>query len=253
MLNTYTNDTRAAARRHLHTWTTMLGLTTRLDHLQVEQLVTDAYGAAGLAPPRRIMWCSSPFTMSWMHSICTELWQSDVGQDVREALIEAPMRKARPSIQRSMSGEFRQSLLADLEGGLRGVARVREQALWDALTTTSATTLDDLPTDMKVVIVEALGAAGFPTSVPTQDGYGVSGLVWGPLTPLAITLDFLQRRLGLVTETQGIAPLICLLRETHGFIAHEKIFWLSEMPTVTDDDRLVYADGWTVPIDRGAS
>ncbi|CAA7615021.1 hypothetical protein [Magnetospirillum sp. UT-4] len=47
-MNTTTDNPTAAARRFLHVWTTMLGLTDRPDRPRVEQLVKDAYRAAGL-------------------------------------------------------------------------------------------------------------------------------------------------------------------------------------------------------------
>jgi hypothetical protein len=247
-ITTPTDDATAAARRFLHLWITMLGLTDRPDRVHVEQLVKDAYRTAGLCHPRRIIWCSSPLAMTWVRSITTDIWQEQVGQDVRSLLIQDPLRRTWSGILRKMSREFRQSLRAYLEGGLKDVVRAREQALWDALADAVVMTFDDMEPELQAAIAESLESCGLRQMAVIRDNYGSGGVIRGQVEDHAITLAFLRRRLGLVAETQPIEPLIALLQDAHAFIAHENVCWISEPPTVVADDCLRYGDGWTIPI-----
>lgn len=94
-MNTITDNPTAAARRFLHVWTTMLGLTDRPDRPRVEQLVKDAYRAAGLPHPRHIIWCASPLTMAWARSVFPLVADTPVGQSVTDQLVHGPMQRAR--------------------------------------------------------------------------------------------------------------------------------------------------------------
>ncbi|WP_096703742.1 hypothetical protein [Magnetospirillum sp. 15-1] len=251
MFNSFTGDIKDAARRHLHTWKTALGLTTRQDHAAIEQVITEAYRAAGLTPPRRIVWCPSPLAMTWVRTLSTEMWQQQVGANVRDTLIDEPIRRAWPLIQACMSQGFCRELSEYLEGGLIDAVRAKEQALWNALSDECATCFDTLPLGVRAAITETLTAEGLPStdlSALALLYYGTDGFVWGPVESQAITLAFVRKRMKLESETQAVTPLISLLEQSHTFIAHENVFWISEPPRFISENTMHYGDGWTVTV-----
>jgi hypothetical protein len=77
---------------------------------------------------------------------------------------------------------------------------------------------------------------------------GIGDAVLGAMTPGTIALSFLRRRIGLVAETEGVAPLLDLLMETHMLIAHADACYLCEPPVLIDEVGMAYADGWELPI-----
>lgn len=250
MFNSFTGDIKDAARRHLHTWKTMLGLTTRQDHPAIEQVITEAYRTAGLRPPR-IVWCSSPLAMTWVRTLSTEMWQQQVGASVRETLITAPIQRAWPLIQRQMSQGFCRELSEYLEGGLIDAIRAKEQALWNALSDEHAICFDNLPLGVRAAITEMLEAEGLPCtdlSALARLYYDTDGFVWGPVESQAITLAFARKRMKLETETESVSPLISLLEQSHAFIAHGNVFWISEPPRFISENTMHYGDGWTVTV-----
>lgn len=250
MFNSFTGDIKDAARRHLHTWKTMLGLASRQDHAAIEQVINEAYRAAGLTPPR-IVWCPSPLAMTWVRTLSTEMWQQQVGASVRDTLIDEPIRRAWPLIQRQMSQGFCRELSEYLEGGLIDAVRAKEQALWNALSDEHAICFDTLPPGVRVAIIETLEAEGLPNtdlSALARNHYGTDSFVWGPVESQAITLAFVRKRMELEAETQAVAPLISLLEQSHAFIAHENVFWISEPPRFISESTMHYGDGWTVTV-----
>lgn len=244
-MNTITDNPTAAARRFLHVWTTMLGLTDRPDRARVEQLVKDAYRAAGLPHPQHIIWCASPLTMAWVRSVFPLVADAPVGSSVADQLVHGPMQRAR-SAARVGTSELAM-LCADLERGVLAATKPREQALWDALAR------DDLPFPDQpswirgvvagmVTLHAPCDAADVMASSPRY--LGISDAVSGAMTPGTIGLSFLRRRIGLVAETEGVAPLLDLLMETHMLIAHANVCYISEPPVLIDDLGAYYVDGW---------
>lgn len=243
------NDITAAARRFLRVWTTMLGLTDRPDRPRVEQLVKDAYRAAGLPHPQHVIWCASPLTMAWARSAFPLVADSPVGPRVADQLVHAPMRLARPAA-RVGTAELA-TLCADLEHGVVAATKPREQALWDALMRDDLP-LPDQPSWIKgavagtVTLHAPCKAAEVMAATPRYQGIGDA--VLGATTPGVITLSFLRRRIGLVAETEGVAPLLDLLMETHMLIAHADVCYISEPPVLIDEQGLSYVDGWELPV-----
>lgn len=244
-MNTITDIPTAAARRFLHVWTTMLGLTDRPDRPRVEQLVKDAYRAAGLPHPRHIIWCPSPLTMAWARSVFPLVADAPVGPSVADQLIHEPMQRAR-SAARVGTGELA-ALCADLELGVLAATKPREQALWDALACDDLP-FPDQPSCIKGAVAGTLtlhtqcSAAEVMAAAPRYQGIGDAML--GAATPGTIWLSFLRRRLGLMAETEGVSPLLDLLMETHMLIAHANVCYISEAPVLIDGQGLSYVDGW---------
>lgn len=230
----------------------MLGLTDRPDRPRVEQLVKDAYRAAGLSYPRNIIWCASPLTMAWARSVFPLVADRPVGPSVADQLVHEPMQRAR-SAARVETGELA-TLCGELENGVLTVTKPREQALWDALAH------DDLPFPDQPSWIKGAVAGTVTLHTPceaadvmaAQPRYqGISDAVMGAATPGTISLSFLRRRLGLVGQTEGVAPLLDLLMETHMLIAHANVCYISEPPVLIDDLGLSYVDGWELPVPAG--
>jgi len=244
-MNTITDNPTAAARRFLHVWTTMLNLTDRPDRPRVEQLVKDAYRAAGLPHPRHIIWCASPLTMSWARSVFPLVADIPLGPSVADRLVHGPMQRARASA-RVGTGELA-TLCADLERGVLAAAKPREQALWDALARDDLP-FPDQPSWIKgevagtVTLHAPCKAAEVMAAAPRYQGIGDA--VLGAAAQGTISLSFLRRRIGLVAETEGVAPLLDLLMETHMLIAHANVCYISEPPVLIDEQGLYYVDGW---------
>ena len=244
-MNTITDNPTAAARRFLHVWTTMLCLTDRPDRPRVEQLVNDAYRAAGLPHPRHIIWCASPLTMAWARSVFPLVADISVGPSVADQLVHGAMQRAWATA-RVGTGELA-TLCGALERGVWAATKPREQALWDALAH------DDLPFPDQPSWIK--GAVAGTVTLHTQCSaaevmalapryQGIGDAVLGAATPGAISLSFLRRRAGLVAETQAVAPLLDLLMETHMLIPHANVCYISEPPVLIDEQGAYYVDGW---------
>ncbi|WP_291717308.1 hypothetical protein [Magnetospirillum sp. 64-120] len=244
-MNTITDNAMAAERRFLHVWTTMLNLTDRPDRPRVEQLVKDAYRAAGLPHPRHIIWCASPLTMAWARSVFPLVADCPVGPNVADQLVHGPMQRARTAA-RVGTGELA-TLCGELERGVLAATNAREQALWEALARDDLP-FPDQPSWIKgavagtVTLHTQCSAADVMAASPRYQGIGDA--VLGAATPGTISLSFLRRRIGLVAETQGVAPLLDLLMETHMLIAHVNVCYISEPPVLIDGQGLSYVDGW---------
>lgn len=244
-MNTITDNPTAAARRFLHVWTTMLDLTDRPDRPRVEQLVKDAYRAAGLPHPQHVIWCASPLTMAWARSVFPLVADSPVGPSVAGQLVHGRMQRARAAA-RLGTGELA-TLCGELERGVLAATKPREQALWDALVRDDLP-FPDQPSWIKgavagtVTLHTQCSAAEVMAAAPRYQGLGDA--VLGAATPGTIALSFLRRRIGLVAETEGVAPLLDLLTETHMLIAHANACYISEPPVLIDDQCLSYVDGW---------
>lgn len=244
-MNTITDNPTAAARRFLHLWTTMLGLTDRPDRPRVEQLVKDAYRAAGLSHPRHIIWCASPLTMAWVRSVFPLVADSPVGPSVADQLLHGPMQRAWAAA-RVERGELA-TLCGELERGVLAATKPREQALCDALARDDLP-FPDQPSWIKgavagtVTLHTQCSAAEVIAAAPRYQGIGDA--VLGAATPGTISLSFLRRRIGLMAETEGVAPLLDLLMETHMLIAHANVCYISEAPVLIDEQGAYYVDGW---------
>ncbi|NFV80988.1 hypothetical protein [Magnetospirillum aberrantis] len=244
-MNTITDNPTAAARRFLQVWTTMLNLTDRPDRPRVEQLVKDAYRAAGLPHPRHIIWCASPLTMAWARSLFPLVADNPVGPNVADQLVHAPMQRARSAVHVE-TGELAM-LCGELENGVLAATKPREQALWDALARDDLP-FPDQPSWIKgavagtVTLHTQCSAAEVMAAAPRYQGIGDA--VLGATTPGTISLSFLRRRIGLVAETQAVAPLLDLLMETHMLIAHANVCYISEAPVLIDEQGMYYVDGW---------
>lgn len=244
-MNSTTDNATAAARRFLHVWTTMLGLTDRPDRPRVEQLVKDAYRAAGLPHPQHIIWCASPLTMAWVRSVFPLVADIPVGPSVADQLVHGPMQRAR-SAARVGAGELAM-LCADMERGVLAATKAREQALWDALAR------DDLPFPDQPSWIKSAVAGTVTLHAPCKAAdvmaaspryQGIGDAVWGATTRGTIALSFLRRRIGLVAETESVAPLLDLLMETPMLIAHADVCYISEPPVLIDEQGIAYVDGW---------
>lgn len=244
-MNTTTDNATAAARRFLHVWTTMLGLTDRPDRPRVEQLVKAAYRAVGLPHPQHIIWCASPLTIAWARSVFPLVADCPVGPSVVDQLVHGPMQRARSAV-RVETGELA-TLCGELERGVLAATKAREQSLWDALAH------DDLPFPDQPSWIKGAVAGTVMLHTPSKATevmaaapryQGIGDAVLGAATPGTISLSFLRRRVGLVVETEGIAPLLDLLMETHMLIAHANVCYISEPPVLIDDQGAYYVDGW---------
>lgn len=244
-MNTITDNATAAARRFLQVWTTMLGLTDRPDRPRVEQLVKDAYRAAGLAHPRHIIWCASPLSMAWARSVFPLVADNPVGPSVANQLVHGPMQRARSAVRVGTSELA--TLCGDLERGVLAATKRREQALWDTLARDDLP-FPDQPSWIKgsvagtVTLHTQCRAADMMAFAPSYQGIGDA--VLGAATPGTISLSFLRRRIGLMAETEAVAPLLDLLMETHMLIAHANVCYISEPPVLIDEQGAYYVDGW---------
>jgi hypothetical protein len=244
-MNTITDNPTAAARRFLHVWTTMLGLTDRPDRPRVEQLVKDAYRAAGLPHPRHIIWCASPLTMAWARSVFPLVADAPAGPSVVGQLVHGPMQRARAAAL-AETGELAM-LCGELEHGVLAATKARENALSDALARDDLP-FPDQPSWIKGAVAGSVtlhtqySAAEVMAAAPRYQDIGDA--VLGAMTPGTIALSFLRRRIGLVAETEGVAPLLDLLMETHMLIAHANVCYISDAPVLIDDQGAYYVDGW---------
>ncbi len=228
-------------------WEAIRRSTERSDRPRTEQGIHEAYAAAGLAPPRQIVWCLGPVDL--VHRRREARFATEAGASVKALVVDAVIRSVGRAVELSTSRTFRSRLWSE--------ARL------------------SLPSPLSRAVLEAVNTA-------TRNGDRHAASIWrrnlmhwfrrqppprrelpfeeatfsshdGP--PLAI-YQSLNETCGLASET---APVVGLLKvaESTGWIApYEAICWVSERPEVLkvdeqgrlhsgDGPALRFADGWT--------
>jgi hypothetical protein len=213
------------------------------DRAAAEEGVARAYSAAGLAPPRTIVWCKGPVELarSWKVARSRNLG----GENVRPLIVDTVRRRAEMAVDRALSLSAKTSIASESrlarlppfcasidEAVIRDCERVR---------TDMGTRLTSLFTLTRRSARLRFGACSF----------GFHSSAW-----LGV-LEYLHDVCGLVRHTQALGGLWLLARNSGWILPHEHICWLSDRHNLLRQDTsgrlhssngpaLGYPDGWLV-------
>ena len=202
----------ADLRRYGARWNALRAATEPPDHAGAGEWVRQAYGAAGLSPPREIIWAEGPaeIAAAWAKG------RSAAGDSVRALVVDGQRRKADQAVDRVLSLGVRMAL-----AGEAGLSRVAPFCL----------TIDE--------IVEAMGDRAMPFLRAR-----LADLFWrrGRRANLATgrfsfttaawlgALEYLHDVCGLRRQTEHLAGLWSMARHASCFVPHERACWLMQKP-----------------------
>jgi hypothetical protein len=234
-----TDVQRAGLAEYGERWTRIRQSTARVDRAEAEEGVRRAYAAAGLAPPRHVVWGESPYEIA-------QKWarHSSAGEGVRHLVIDMVRRRAEAAVDRAVSLAVRTALMDEPrltrlpaysssidEAILRACERVRPRLRTRLFSLAKWTSLRRSQT--------------FANS-----GFGFQS------APILGALEYLHDVAGLRPHTRSLAGLWQIAKNATWIIPHEDVCWLSDRPDRLELDAnarlhcangpaLSYADGWS--------
>lgn len=229
-----TAEQQNALSRYRARWSAIRRSTEPADRDAAEEGTRLAYRAAGLAAPRRFVWCGSPLELSRR----TERISPEDGPNVRWALIDRARRKVTTRIKQRLS----QRLLTEVEAAVNPA---------DALTgsvsesVVQAAEREPLPLLTRVRRGEPLSLTCVLLALSGCEGFRYAAAGPDDLSWLS-TFEYLRGVLALKAETEPLLGLWLLAGNAGWLQPHAQTCWLCERPDLlcTDgNDRLHHPTG----------
>jgi hypothetical protein len=219
-------------------WEELRRATSPPDHEGVAAGVHKAYLAAGLAPPRDIVWEDGPaeIALAWARR------RASAGDNVRALVVDVVRRKAELAVDRAMALSVRMAL-----AGTAGLSRVPG----------FCTSIDEAVLrigDRAVPMLRTRFAHLFPRRRARLSLAG-SGFSFHT-APWLGAQEYLHDVCGLVRHTQPLAGLWEIARQASWMVPHEHVCWLLRRPSLVRHDasgRLHAADGPALRFASGCS
>jgi hypothetical protein len=209
-------------------WNALRQSTVPPDTATAQAAVEKAYAAAGLAPPRDIVWENGPaeLAVAWSRR------RSSAGESVRAAVVDAVRRKAELGVDRAIALSVRMALT-----GEPGLARLPAYCatIDEALLRLGEQALPILPLRFFDFFAWRRNRATFSGS-----GFSLQSAAW------LGALQYLHDVCGLVRRTEPAAGLWELAQSACWMAPHRHVCWLIRRPTLIRCDaagRLHAADG----------
>jgi hypothetical protein len=245
-----TSAQRAELSRYRARWTAVRRSTEPADRAAAEEGVRLAYGAAGLAPPDRMVWCESPMALSR----ATQQISRRDGPNVRWRLIDRMRRQVLGEVRKRLS----RRRLAEVEEAVHPADALAASA---AEAVTQAATQEPVSLFTRYRRGEPLSLACVWHALAGREGFRYAAAGPHDLSWLS-TCDYLRHVLGFGKETEPLLGLLQLARHLGWLQPHARTCWLAERPDrLRRDvgDRLHHAggpalrfpDGWSVWAWRG--
>jgi hypothetical protein len=219
-----TAEQKKALGRYRARWSAIRRSTESADRDAAEEGVRLAYGAAGLVPPARFVWCGSPLELSRR----TERIARDDGPNVRWALIDRVRRKVTAQIRQRLP----RRLFAEVEGAVDPAdgltASVTESVV-------QAAEREPLPLLTRARRGEPLSLTCVWLALSGREGFrhataGPDDLSW------LSTFEFLRGVLALKAETEPLLGLWQLAGNAGWIQPHAQTCWLCERPELLCTD-----------------
>lgn len=245
-----TEDQRALLVEWRRRWEGIGLSTAAADRPAAEMAIKQAYGRAGLSPPRRIVWCGSPLGLGLARALTVCAGQP-IGAPVARVIEHSAWAAADVQVGRAVTGEVtatvRHQLMDELWPTIR--ARVEEPlrhairaAAAEAVAQDGGTPLWDSIKDWIAASVKAVVAESISGS---HDAYWLG------------FYDYLREVVGLRRETEALQGLTAAARAAGWWLPHERVCWVSERPRRLERNRwgslhsetgpaVLYPDGWSI-------
>ncbi len=227
-------------------WARLRLSTEPVDRAAAEAGVREAYAAADLPPPRRIVWGESPLEIANAWARCQHI----AGQNLRFSVVDQVRRKAETAVDRAVGLTVRMALAE--EPRLRR-AEPFCSSIDDAVTHTCAEVRPQLRWRLaRMFAFPRLAAAlSFATSSVSLRSIASLG-----------ALEYFHDACSMRRQTEAVAGLWEIAKNADWIIPHEDVCWLSERPSLIQCDAtgrlhsaqgpaLAYRDGWTLHAWKG--
>ncbi len=233
---------KACIEDHRKRWAAIRGSTAPADRELAGQGIAAAYQAAGAAPPKQVVWCSSPMQMA---ALWAKTSHDRAGANLRASIVDQARNRAAVAIQRRVSG-----------GVLAAVDELSQQ--------TGTDTLGDTVREAVVRASHAVRAAS-PMRLQWLSWFGrrrpwlqLQDAGCSPRTHSWLERhDYFRTVCGLKDETEALRGLLLIAASADWIIPHKYICWISEPPQALQTDArgrlhsdsgpaLQYRDGWSV-------
>jgi hypothetical protein len=216
------------------------------DRFAAEAAVARAYGAAGLAPPREIVWVGGPFEMA-------SLWvatRDAAGDNVRPLIVDMVRRKSEAAIDRAIGLGVRTAVAEEPRlTRLPPFCATIDDAVYRACETVRAPLRQRLP---------ALFSIPYRRS---RLSFASSSFGFHSTASLGL-LEYLHDVCGCERQTQMMSGLWELARNVAWILPHRNVCWLSERPNLIRHDvngrlhapkgpAIRYRDGWSAHAWKG--
>jgi hypothetical protein len=209
-------------------WNALRQSTGPADRTGVHAAVERAYAAAGLPPPRDIVWHDSPadLAVAWARG------RTAAGDSVRPLIVDAVRRRAELAVDRAVSLSVRMAL-----AGEPGLSRLPAfcASVDEAVLRLGERALPILPTRLADFFPRRRTRASFAGS-----GFSFQSAAW------LGALQYLHDVCDLTRQTGALAGLWELARSAIWMTPHERVCWLLHRPARIRRDangRLHAADG----------
>jgi hypothetical protein len=211
-------------------WNALRQSTAPPDYDAARVAVAKAYGAAGLVPPRDIVWEDGPADVA----VAWSKRRHSAGDSVRAAVVDAVRRKAELGVDRAIALSVRMALTSE-----PGLARLPSYcaSVDEALLRLGERALPILPLRLLDLLSfsRRRNRATFSGS-----GFSLQSAAW------LGALQYLHDVCGLVKQTEPASGLWELARSACWMAPHERVCWLVRRPTLIRCDasgRLHAPDG----------
>ncbi len=220
-------------------WARYRQTTAPADRGEAEDGVRKAYAAAGLAPPRQVIWGDSPYEIA-------QKWAryAGAGESVRHLMIDMVRRRAEAAVDRAVSLTVRTALM--------GEARLsRSPAYGASIEDAVLHACENVRPKLRTRLFNLAKLTSFRRSqsfATGSFGFHSSAILGG--------LEYLHDVAGLRPHTRSLAGLWQIAKNASWIIPCEEACWLSDRPERLEIDAngrlhcanglaLSYRDGWS--------
>jgi hypothetical protein len=241
----------ALLRQHRQEWAAARKATEKADRAAAEDGIRQAYRAAKLAEPRKIIWSDGPVAMArdWVDRYGRE----KVGNPVKPAIVDAVQSRVVSEIDSSLSASIRLALFET-----RLIARDPVGvAVIEAVTDAAVAIKPTLGTRMR----RLFRAMNTKSQRTRQANFSLSSFGQHDIGWLGICA-FLRDAFNLGSETESLSGLWRVARNAGWVLPYEDVCWLSERHHILKFDdanrlhspagpALAYPDGWALHYWKG--
>jgi hypothetical protein len=218
-------------------WSDIRNATAPCDRAAAEAGVANAYAAAGLPPPREIVWCGGPveIAVSWARS------RNGAGDNMRAEVIDHVCRRAEAAVDRAVGLAVRVALAGEPR-------LTRVPAFCASIEEAVHRDCERVRPQLRVLLAslfasQRLRRLSFPSSACAFPSAAVLG-----------ALEYFHDVCGLERQTGALAGLWQIAKQASWMLPHRDVCWLAERPKVVRQDargRLHCADGPAVSYPDG--
>jgi hypothetical protein len=199
-------------------WNALRQATAPPDYAGARASVEKAYAAAGLAPPREVLWEQTPaaLAVAWARG------RSTAGDSVRTLIVDAVRRRAELAVDRAVSLSVRMALASE-----PGLSRLPAfcVSIDEAMLRLGERALPVLPTRLADFFLRRRPRASFASS-----GFSFQSAAW------LGALQYLHDVCGLTRQTGSLAGLWELAASACWMAPHQDACWLLPRPTLIRRD-----------------